>query len=73
MSKKKPIVKLKVGDKVKIVGKKHPHKGSYGTLMSWGPYGPQVFGWIGWRVLSNERFGGEFYAKPEDVKAASNE
>lgn len=57
------------GDRVRLVGK-HPHAGTSGTLVSYGPYGPADFGWKGWLVnLENSPVGTDAcYAKLSDIK-----
>lgn len=54
---------MKPGDRVFIVGPKHPWLGRAGELIAFETYG---LGWQGWRVKLDENCG-ECYARPEEL------
>jgi hypothetical protein len=55
---------MKPGDKVAIVGK-HPHVGTAGTLVSYGPYGLNFLKLTGW--LINLDNGEDCYADTKNI------
>ena len=59
--------KFKDGDQVIITGD-HPWSDHRGTLVHYGPYGPERFGWKGWLVRINS--GNECYVQPEQIRIA---
>jgi hypothetical protein len=57
-------MKLNPGDKVAITGN-HPHVGSTGTLVSFGPYGLEILRLTGWYVRLDN--GLECYANTKNL------
>lgn len=55
---------LKPGQRALVVGK-HPHAGSFVTLLSYGPYGLEILNLEGWLVRDNE--GQDFYCQEEQL------
>jgi hypothetical protein len=56
---------MKPGDNAQVVGK-HPHKGAFVLLLSFGRYGLDILNLTGWLVRRES--GEEFYCKSENLK-----
>ena len=53
------------GDRV-LISNSHPHSGSVGTLIEYGPYGLSFLNLTGWKIKGDG--GVEFYADDEDFE-----
>lgn len=64
MNHQKPL--LKSGDRVFILGPKHPHFSKAGELVAFEKYGPGMYNWSGWRVKLDGN-DGECYANADEL------